>query len=203
MKLNPAITHYQNECDFYNTNEIDVLPERIPTYIATGPNGDYARPAKTIGELPGKHLRKLALKLAAEKLAVDQIHFGLEIYKTLGMTKNEALKDGRSWLLQNGDNLKVDLFWHEVPQAYPLDLIARTYPTPVGDMPIREHVRVAMSYMTDRELVNAIVSRDFINPEFMGEALHRNLIWRGATTEEIYQAVEKRELLAKQNKVIK
>ncbi|NMS37320.1 hypothetical protein HKA98_00665, partial [Vibrio parahaemolyticus] len=45
--------------------------------------------------------------------------------------------------------------------------------------------------------------RDLINPEFMGEAIHRNLIWRGATTEEIYQAVEKREQLAKQNEVTK
>ncbi|HHY0527482.1 TPA: hypothetical protein ACVU4L_004182 [Vibrio parahaemolyticus] len=202
MKLNPAIAHYQNECDFYNTNEIDVLPERIPTYIASGPNGDYARPANTIGELPGKHLRKLALKLAAEKLGVEQINFGLEIYKTLGMTKNEALKDGRSWLLQNGDSLKVDLFWHDVPPAYPLDQIARTYPTPVGDMPIRESVRIALSKMSDRELVNAIGSRSLINPEFMGEALHRNLIWRGATTDEIYQAVEKREQLVEENKVV-
>ncbi|EGQ7973623.1 hypothetical protein I7Z51_002547 [Vibrio parahaemolyticus] len=117
----------------------------------------------------------MALKLAAEKLGVDQINFGLEIYKTLGMTKNEALKDGRSWLLQNGDSLKVDLFWHDVPPAYPLDQIARTYPTPVGDMPIRESVRIALSKMSDRELVNAIGSRSLINPEFMGEALQLNL----------------------------
>lgn len=29
-----------------------------------------------------------------------------------------------------------------------------------------------------------------------------NLIWRGATTDEIYQAVEKREQLVEENKVV-
>ena len=60
-------------------------------------------------------------------------------------------------------------------------------------MPIRDHVKNELAGMNDRELVDAILASTYIDPEFMGEAVHRKLIFRGATDEEIYAAVEVRE----------
>lgn len=193
MRLTEAKKHYQEQSEFYSNNEVTELPERIPTYIACGEHGDVARPAKTIGELPGTNLRMFALKAAAKALDLEFIHFGIPIFKTLGLTTSEAEKDGRSWLLSNGDNLKLDLFWPPAKPLFELAEIATHYPTPVGDMPIRDAVRIELTKVSDRELVDHIASHRHVDPEFMGEAIHRKLIWRGATSQEIYAAVKEWE----------
>lgn len=202
MRLIHAKKHYEELSEFFNNNEITELPERIPSYVACSEHGDVARPAKTIGELPGTNLRMLALKVAAKALDLGFIHFGVPIYRTLGLTASEAEKDGRPWLLSNGDNLKLELFWPPAKPMFELGEIATHYPTPVGNMPIRDSVREKLTNVSDRELVDHIASHRYVDPEYIGEAIHRELIWRGATSQEIYAAVKEREQNRKVNEQV-
>jgi len=68
----------------------------------------YWRKARVVGELPhGK--RADALKSLVEGLGVGRIYFGVPLFATLGLTKNEAKKDSRGYLLFSGDDMPLSL----------------------------------------------------------------------------------------------
>lgn len=77
-------------------------------YEAFGESGPFIRPARTVAEL--EHSDRLpALRKAAVNLRLDHIQFGVQIWKTLGMTRREARVDGRAWLMCSGANLPLAL----------------------------------------------------------------------------------------------
>lgn len=78
------------------------------TYKAFGEQGEYSRPAKTVGELPHGDV-KSALQQAATKLGVNSIQFGIPIWATLGMTKMDVVNDSRKWLMFTGSDLPLTL----------------------------------------------------------------------------------------------
>lgn len=66
--------------------------------------------------------------------------------------------------------------------------------TPVGKLPIREGIRVALSKMTDREVADAVLrSGPFIDPESYAEFCHRGLSGPGMYESDTYGLIEKRE----------
>ena len=83
-------------------NQASALPKIYPFYTAFGEQGEYIRKAKTVGELPHP-MRRKALKVAAEKLNVEKIQFGVPIYRTLKLTRSELIKNKRQWLVHSGD----------------------------------------------------------------------------------------------------
>lgn len=141
-------------------------------------------------------MRIAATKAAAKVFGVEKVEYGVPIFTTLGLTKSEAFevcKSGELWILSTGEDIKLSMFWKQATDPYPLPKPADTYNTPVGDIPIREHVKNELLSMTDRELIDSILAPAYADPELMGEAIHRKLIWRGASNEEIYASVEARE----------
>ena len=90
------------------------LPCRIPLYVAYADKGDIVRPATTVGELPGVKLRKFVLQEAANILGVEKIQYGIPIFKTLKLTRQQAETDGREWLLSSGCDLKLKYFWKPI-----------------------------------------------------------------------------------------
>lgn len=92
-------------------NEIE-LPPSYPLFCALGQQGNYVRKAVSVGELPHS-MRLDALKVAAQVLGVQQIQYGVPIYRTLGMTKTELMADRRQWLRFSGESLPLSLFWDE------------------------------------------------------------------------------------------
>lgn len=198
LKLQPAIALIDELNRACESNTKMLLPITIPPYIAfDGKSGeDYARNALTIGELPNAKMRMAATRAAARVFGVEKVEYGVPIFKTLGLTRTEAFevcKSGKLWILSTGEDIKLAMFWKQASDPYPLPKPADTYNTLVGDMPIREHVKNELMSMTDRELIDAILAPTCADPELMGEAIHRKLIWRGASNEEIYATVEARE----------
>lgn len=77
------------------------------TYEAFGDQGPYLRPARTVGELPYK-LVKFALRQVARNIDAEHIYFGLPVYQSIGMTKAEAIADGRPELLFKAGDLPLE-----------------------------------------------------------------------------------------------
>lgn len=88
------------------------LPPTYPMYMAFGQQGNFIRKARTVGELPHS-LSMAALKVAANRLGVKQIQYGVPVYRTLGFTRSELDKDSRHWLKHTGESLPLQLFWEE------------------------------------------------------------------------------------------
>lgn len=73
-------------------------------------------------------------------------------------------------------------------------MAAKYMATPVGPMPIREHIVNEMALKTDREIADqALKSGPFIDPEYYAELLHRGLSGPGMMTEDTYRLIEERE----------
>lgn len=70
---------------------------------------------------------------------------------------------------------------------------ARTYPSPVGPVPIRQGIRERLAHMTDREVADKALGVRHINPETYAELCHRGLSGPGVTAEMTYQAIAERE----------
>ncbi|WP_273206751.1 hypothetical protein [Marinobacter subterrani] len=84
-------------------------PPAIPMYRAFGTNGEYTRPARTIGELPFEQ-RQPAMALARQRLGVD-VAFGTIIGEQNGLTLAQTRNDSREWLQWRGCDLPLSMFW--------------------------------------------------------------------------------------------
>lgn len=75
-------------------------------YVAIGEDGEYLRDAITIDELPTSEMRMTAIKFASKLLNLE-IRYGIPIYETMGIHRNVAVKDSRSYLLLKGCDLPL------------------------------------------------------------------------------------------------
>lgn len=94
--------------------QAQTLPRTIPVYQAFGPQGEYTRPARTVGELPVEQ-RQPALAVARQHLDVD-IAFGTVIGQQNKLTPTQIRNDARDWLQLRGCDLPLALFWPTVTE---------------------------------------------------------------------------------------
>ena len=62
-------------------------------------------------------------------------------------------------------------------------------PSPVGPIPIRQTVREQMAHMTDRQIADAAIGGQHINPEMYAELCRRGLSGPGVMAAETYRAI--------------
>lgn len=83
------------------------MPLYTANYCAYSEQGDFNRPAKTVGEL--EHEDRLpALKQAAKNTGLAHISYGVPIYRSLKLTRGQAENDSRNFLFYTGENLPLE-----------------------------------------------------------------------------------------------
>lgn len=69
----------------------------------------YTRLASTVDDLPTPLMRTLAIQAIQRTTGIDKIHYGVPVYQTLGISKQQALRDKRTWLMLRGADLPLSL----------------------------------------------------------------------------------------------
>jgi len=70
---------------------------------------------------------------------------------------------------------------------------AKYYPSPIGNMPIRDHIIKEMANKTDREIADKVFDSPFIDPEYYAELMSRGLSGPGVFKEVTYKRIKDRE----------